>query len=187
MNHVETEREKYEKVYQFPGYGAIGHGLKIASYLLERAPTRGALGDFGCGRGGSFRPYLDAGFKIQPVDHVDALAPEWCDHPGVLPFVKANLWADALPSVSYGICTDVMEHIPEVHVDGTIRNIAGAVVRGCLWSICHVPDVWGKRVGETLHMTVKDSGWWRNALSKHWYVVEVLRVQHGTTIYWTAH
>lgn len=187
MSLIESERAKYEKVYQFPGYGSVGHGTKIAAYLLERAPTRGILGDFGCGRGGSFKPYIDAGFKIQPVDHVDALAPEWRDHPCVLPFAKANLWADTLPVVEYGMCTDVMEHIPEVHVDETIENIADAVGTGCLWSICHVPDVWGKRVNEVLHMTVKESEWWRKALALHWRTVSVLRAQPGVTIYWTAH
>lgn len=187
MSFVESERAKYEKVYGFPGYGAVGHGVKIAGYLLERAPTRGVLGDFGCGRGGSFAPYVDAGFTIQPVDHVDVLAPQWRAHPKVLPMVVANLWADALPAVDYAICTDVMEHIPEVHVGDTISNLSAAVGCGCLWSICHVVDVWGDRVGERLHMTVKDSAWWREELARYWRTVDVLRAQHGTTVYWTAH
>lgn len=187
MSDIESERVKYEKVFAFPGYGAKGHGLKIAHYLLERTPNRGVLGDFGCGRGGSFPSYLDAGFDIQPIDHVMALDPKWQQHERVRPIAVLNLWAERLPAVYCGICTDVMEHIPEAYVDPTIRNIADAVDWGCLWSICHVPDVWGQRIGETLHMTVKSSEWWRGVLAPHWKKVEVLRTQPGMTIYWTEH
>jgi len=184
---IETERAKYEKVYAFPGYGAKGHGAPIAHLIVPRAHGRGVLGDFGCGRGGSFQPYLDLGFTIQPVDHVDALDARWKGHPGVLQQRTANLWADELPSVDYGICTDVMEHIPESHVDATLANIAKAVKHGCLWTICHVHDVWGYKIQEKLHMTTKPNNWWVEQLSKHWKTVEVLRTQPGTSIYWTSH
>lgn len=187
MNLIESERAKYEKVYAFPGYGAKGHGAPISPYLLARAPRFGLLGDFGCGRGGSFQPYLDAGFSIQPVDHVDALAPQWRGHPRVLPLVVANLWADTLPAVDYGLCTDVMEHIPEPHVAETVANLALAVGSGCLWSICHVQDVWGDRIGERLHVTVKENDWWLTELERHWREVHVLKTSRGTSVYWTQH
>lgn len=185
MNDIESERAKYEKVYGFPGYGSVGHGLKIAHLLTDRAKGRGVLGDFGCGRGGSFPSYLDAGFAIQPVDHVDALDPKWRAHPRVLPVHVANLWADVLPVTDYGICTDVMEHIPEIHVGAAIANLALSVKHGCLWSICHVQDVWGSRIGERLHMTVRPHEWWVAELQRHWPVAEPLKTSKGSSIYWT--
>lgn len=187
MSYVDSERAKYEKIYGFPGYGNIGHGLKIAPMMLSRIKGRGTLGDFGCGRGGSFQTYIDAGFIIQPVDHVDALAPQWRGHSKVLPIVVANLWADPLPTVDYGLCTDVMEHIPEPHVAETIANLALSVANGCLWSVCHVPDVWGSRIGEKLHMTVRPNDWWRTELERHWRTVEVIKSSRGSSIYWTSH
>jgi hypothetical protein len=183
---ITSEREKYEKVFGFPGYGSVGHGLKIAPYLLQRAKGRGVLGDFGCGRGASFPPYIDAGFTIQPVDHVMALAPQWRQHERVLPVALCNLWADALPMVDYGICTDVMEHIPEPHVGEVIANIKRTGAKGVLWSVCHVEDVWGKRIGSRLHLTVQEHAWWMKKFLDHWPVLETLRTQHGNTIYWTA-
>ena len=54
-------------------------------------------------------------------------------------------------------------------------------------TFCHVPDVWGARIGEQLHMTVKESAWWFEQLVPHWRTVETLRVQHGASVYWTAH
>lgn len=187
MSCVETEREKYKKIYQFPSYGSRGHGAPIAPLLIARAKTRGLLGDFGCGRGASLPPYLDAGFTVQPVDHVDVLAPHWKKDPRVRPIVVANLWADVLPPVEQGICTDVMEHIPEVHVAETIKNLAGSISGGCLWSICHVQDGWGQQIKDRLHMTVKLSPWWRTELKRHWKNLEVLKESPGTSVYWTEH
>lgn len=187
MNYVESERAKYTKIFQFPGYGGKGHGAPIAPHLVKRAAGRGVLADFGCGRGGSFQPYIDAGFVIQPVDHVDVLDKPWRKHPKVRPMVVANLWADTLPEVDYAICTDVMEHIPEPHVAATVANLALAVKHGCLWTVCHVADSWGKRIGEPLHMTVKPEPWWTAELGRHWRVVERIKTDPGHTIYWTAH
>src|SRR5690606_5284178 len=101
--------------------------------------------------------------------------------------VVANLWADELPSVDYGLCTDVMEHIPEAHVSETIANLGLAIKNGRLWSICHVPDMWGKRVGEKLHMTVRPNDWWVTELERYWCTVEVVKTSKGTSIYWTEH
>jgi len=185
VNYVESEREKYEKVFKFPGYGAVGHGLKIAHHLLSRAKGRGILGDFGCGRGASFPPYIEAGFIVRPVDHVDALDPKWRGHPKVLPLAVANLWTGPLPGVDYGLCTDVMEHIPEPHVSEAIAGLAKAVKYGCLWTVCHVPDVWGMRIGEPLHMTVRPHSWWLDRFAQHWRTVETIHTTPGSTIYWT--
>lgn len=184
---IESERLKYEKIYKFSGYGAKGHGAPLASYLLARTGYRGLLGDFGCGRGGSFPPYIAAGFILQPVDHVLVLDPKWGAHPQVLPAVRANLWKDDLPAVDYGLCTDVMEHIPEQFVDASIANVARAVRYACLWSVCHVQDVWGERIGERLHMTVQPQAWWMAKFIANWKKVDILQAQPGTTVYWTQH
>ncbi len=187
MSFVETEREKYKKIYQFPSYGSRGHGAPIAPHLIQRATGRGVLGDFGCGRGASFPPYLDAGFTIQPVDHVDVLDKQWRKDGRVLPIAVANLWADPLPVADYGICTDVAEHIPTPHVAEFIANLARSIKHGCLWSVCHVNDGWGQQIKDRLHMTVQLSPWWRTELKKHWAKLEVIKESPGTSVYWTAH
>lgn len=184
---VESERKKYAKVYEFPGYGRVGHATKIAHHLIERVKPGAVLADFGCGRGASFPPFLAAGLRIVPVDHVDALLPEFRNRPGVGALIQASLWDDELPAVDYGVCTDVMEHIPPAFVDKTIENIASAVRYGCLWSVCHVQDVWGDRIGERLHLTIQPREWWTAQLEQHWYDVKVMYAPKGTTVYWTEH
>lgn len=190
---VDIEREKYERVYQFKNYGNGGHAVTHAQALISRAAPGATVADFGCGRGGSFKPFIDAGLRIVPVDHVDVLDTRWRAHPSVEAFHRANLWADQLPRVDYGVCTDVMEHIPEEFVDDALLNIARAVRLGCLWTICHVPDAWGKRIGASLHMTVKPREWWTERLRKHWSAVDVINSRDNarglsvTTAYWTEH
>ena len=187
MNDIEKERKKYEKVYAFPAYGSRGHGAPIAGYLLSEATGRGVLGDFGCGRGGSLAPYIEAGFTIQPIDHVSVLDSKWKDHSKVLPLAVANLWADPLPLVDYGLCTDVAEHIPEQHVSAFLSNVVRSVRIGCLWTVCHVQDVWGDRIKDRLHMTVRAQTWWTDQMRMYWPMVKIIKTNPGHTVYWSSH
>lgn len=188
MEHTAaSEREKYARVFAFPGYGKVGHALKYADHLLRRAPAGSTVADFGCGRGGSFRPFVEAGMVVVPVDHIDALSPEWRNHPKVRPLSVVNLWEGPLPDVDYAVCTDVMEHIPPAYVDRVLDNIAGAVMAGCLWTICHVQDVWGQRIGAPLHLTIKPPEWWEGKLLDRWAEVERIGGNQGTSVYWTGH
>lgn len=181
--YIESEQKKYEKVFAFPGYGALGHGRPLAHHLFDRSKPC-VITDLGCGRGGSFQPYIDKGYEIIPVDHLDVLTDENRNKKGILPFWKANLWNDDLPLVDYAICTDVMEHIPEPRVEKTISNIKAFVRKGCLWSICHVQDIWGDRIGDRLHMTIQPRSWWLNELNKFWET-QILQQKGETTIFWT--
>lgn len=187
MSYIETEREKYEKVYTIAEYGRKGHGAPLAPVLFARS-SPALMADFGCGRGFSIKPYISAGYKVIPVDHCDVLDPQWRQHPNILPFWRANLWADSLPEVDYAICTDVAEHIPRDMVPAMIANIARHVRKGCLWTICHVQEVWGRKVGEILHMTVEPREWWEAELAKQWGTVELIdtKTPHHTTL-WTSH
>lgn len=186
LNHIESERIKYEKVFAFPGYGTKGHGAPVAPLFFQRSKPS-LMADFGCARGASLKPYLDAGYEVIPIDHCDVLDETIRKNPNVLPLVKANLWADNLPKVSYGICTDVMEHIPEEYVSRVIENISKSVQHGCLWTICHVKDVWGYKIQDTLHLTIKPRTWWTQELNKYWPVVEILSDKGENTTYWTEH
>lgn len=188
MEHTAaSERSKYERVFAFPNYGTVGHALPHAHHLIEKAPTGATVADFGCGRGGSFRPFVAAGLRMVPVDHINALALEWQQHPQVEPLIVANLWEGPLPSVDYAICTDVMEHIPPDFVDQTLDNIAQAVSAGCLWTICHVADVWGQRIGAPLHLTIKPPEWWESKLLNRWSEVKRIGGDRGSSVYWTGH
>jgi len=185
---AESERKKYADLYAgHPGYGRVGHANKLISEFISRAEHGATVGDFGCGRGAAFPVLIQRGFSVIPIDHVDAILPEYRTLPGVAPLHKANLWAGDLPLVNYGICADVMEHIPPEFVDSTLDNIAVSIQRGCLWTICHVKDVWGDRIGTRLHLTIQPEPWWTEKLENYWWEVKVIRHQPGMTVYWTEH
>jgi len=59
----------------------------------------------------------------------------------------------------FGLCTDVMEHIPPDDIDTVLRNIVLSC-RHCYFQISCVPDVMGSLIGEQLHLTVQPYAWW---------------------------
>jgi hypothetical protein len=89
-----------------------------------------------------------------------------------VPFLKANLWR--LPAVQgdYGICCDVMEHIPPEKVDDVLKEISLAVWRGpVFFSISSDHDGFGREIGETLHISLYPPDWWEEKLKEFWSTV----------------
>lgn len=184
---AESERIKYERIFKLHNYGLVGHARKFTPKAMQRMTPGSTVADFGCGRGASMPPFAAAGFKMIPVDHVSALSLDIAKLPNVGSLVKVNLWLDVLPHADYGLCTDVMEHIPESVVDTTLLNISKAVRVGCLWSICHAEDVFGAKINDRLHMTVKPHSWWLPKLQGLWRNVEIWSTSVGNSFYWTEH
>jgi hypothetical protein len=78
---------------------------------------------------------------------------------------------EELPQCDVGLCGDVMEHLPEKWVAGSFAAIASKAPV-CYFQICGVIDVWGDRIGERLHLTIKPQAWWLDKMRAHWDVVE---------------
>lgn len=184
---AEAERQKYERIYTAPNYGTVGHAVKRAQLLIQRAAVGDPVIEFGCGRGGNFRPLIDAGLRVVPVDHVNALSSEWQKHPQVDTLWERNLWQGPLPTAKWGVCADVMEHIPPEFVDRVLDNIAASVSGGVLWTISHVPDVWGRRIGQPLHLTVRPPAWWTDKLKARWAIVAPVDGNDRNSVIWTEH
>lgn len=183
------ERIKYEKIFKHKNYGAHSQGRKVISHLIAKVKKKEAeptiVGDFGCARGPTFPALVEAGFVVYPIDHIDVLDSRWRTHPLVCKLRIANLWEDDLPRVDYGVCTDVMEHIPEEVVLATIKNIRAAVRHGVIWTVAHGPDAWGRVISDTLHMTQKLEPWWTARFKQVWDTVEVISTYKINTTYWT--
>ena len=187
---AELERRKYEKIFHHKNYGANSMGAKYVTHITTRqaeVPEGRAhsIGDFGCARGATFPALMKAGFIVYPVDHVNVLDKQWKGLRNVAPMWLGNLWESPLPKVDYGICTDVMEHIPEEVVAATIMNIRESVKYGVLWTVAHGPDMWGRVIGEVLHVTQKSKPWWKMEFAKVWDTVEVLSTEAKHTVLWT--
>ena len=59
----------------------------------------------------------------------------------------------------YGLCTDVMEHIPTDTVVTVLMNIMESA-ETVMFQISTVKDDFGIMLGTDLHLTVRDHIWW---------------------------
>jgi hypothetical protein len=67
---------------------------------------------------------------------------------------------NTLPVVAeYGLCADVMEHIPEDKVEDVLRNVLFAA-KNVFFGIHTGPDDHGRAIGEQLHVTQHPGEWW---------------------------
>jgi SAM-dependent methyltransferase len=172
------EAGKYAKVWADPRYGqSPSPGLTVLPRALEvlgladknENGTRSvhftdpmpSIVDFGCGDGRVVRELRDYGFDAIGVD---------LDNYGGLPwlsFVQASLWELPLYfTVDYGLCCDVMEHIPTDNVVGALTCMRRVIKKAAFFQIAMFEDYFGPEIlGEPLHLTVKDPAWWKAAFT----------------------
>ena len=176
------ERQKYEMMWNAAKYRDISPGELLHDEIvreLELQPGDSIL-DLGCGPG-RLSAKLAEHYAVTAVDFASN-----CLDPGInVPFINANLWE--LPSdihAEFGVCCDVMEHIPPEKVDDVLRNIAGAVDVGVFFRIEFSPDILGQMIGAPLHLSLHDEAWWAAKLREHFGHVHL----HGYGIFtaWRA-
>jgi len=162
------EREKYERMWSIPGYRQVAPGEDCVERFLEIVKPKGAVIDFGCGTGRGGLKLKAAGLAVTLVDFTDnSRDPKAMD----LPFVQLDLTKPIPLFETYGYCTDVLEHIPPDDVPVVISNIMAAC-KTAFFQICTVPDSMGALIGQTLHLSVHEHGWWKALFQSLGYRVE---------------
>lgn len=165
------EVSKYLRMWEREEYRRYSPGEERAMQFLKqsRAPRDSTAIDFGCGTGrGALMLALMGGLKVTMLDFAgNCLDPEvreatqtQADRIG---FIKHDLTKPIPVTAVYGYCCDVMEHIPTEDVPAVLRNILNAA-QHVYFNISTTEDGWGKLIGETLHMTVRDAAWWARQL-----------------------
>jgi SAM-dependent methyltransferase len=166
--HSLTERDKYRTLWQFDSYREIAPG-EFATPIIEKFFARpGPVIDFGCGTGRASLRLSKAGYDVMLVDFADNCRD---DEALRLPFLEWDLSRPCPLRAPYGICCDVMEHIPPDDVETVIRNIMGSA-REVYFQISTVPDTMGAIVGHALHNTVQPHGWWLSRFECFGYFVK---------------
>ncbi len=170
MTVIEAERAKYEKVWQMPAYHEGKRpGVVHTPMFAEIAnPDPGdSVIDLGCGAGTGGDSLRNLGLS---VTYLDLVRVEGVGEP----FIEQCLW-HPLPSRNppwkYGYCCDVMEHIPPEYSMLVLRNIMDAC-ESVFFSISFREDMFGKLVGEPLHLTIRPYTWWRDRLAEFGELVE---------------
>lgn len=162
-----AEAEKYEKMWSVAEYRDFSPGEQSAAKFLEVAKPDGPVIDFGCGTGRGALKIAAAGLPVTLVDFAGN-----CRDPEAirLPFVKWDLTIPIGIEAPFGYCTDVMEHIPTKDIACVVNNIMAAAKR-TYFQISTVPDSFGSVIGQTLHLTVRPHGWWRELFLSHGYSI----------------
>lgn len=170
----EREAAKYRLAWDLPDYRIMSPAMQHLDEIREAFghPTKGMLLDFGCGAGKAAKALQGDGLDVVGLDHVNALEVE-------IPFRQTALWSlpnpvPAMMPADFGICCDVMEHIPPEKVDAVLDGIARSVDGPVYFSISTVPDMFGAAIGKTLHLTVQPAAWWREQLGARWASVTVI-------------
>lgn len=152
-----TEQEKYERVWQFGEYREVSPGELCVPRFLEVVQPFGKILDIGCGTGRASIALSEAGHSVTLLD----FAGNCRDHEATaLSFVQHDV-SDPFPiGADFGICCDMMEHIPTHQVSQVLRNIMDACKHGCFFQISTVPDELGSLIDHPLHLTVRPPWWW---------------------------
>lgn len=161
--HQLTERDKYRTIWQFDSYRKIAPGEFAVPIVTRFFDKPGPIIDFGCGTGRAALRLSEAGYDVMLVDFADNCRD---DEALKLPFLEWDLSHPCPLKAPYGICCDVMEHIPTNDVPAVIGNIMQST-KSVFFQISTVPDAMGAIIHESLHMTVKPHEWWQEAFGDY--------------------
>jgi hypothetical protein len=151
-----TEKDKYRQLWSMESYRKYSPGELAVPCILEYLKPKGLIIDFGCGTGRASIDLAKEGLDVLLIDFADNCRD---DEAIFLPFLEHDLTNPIPVNSDYGICCDVMEHIPPEDVEKVITNImrsSGSV----FFQISTIDDSYGEIIGQALHLTVKPHGWW---------------------------
>lgn len=173
MNTIQTETVKYADTWAKPEYRQACHSLSLWHNNRNLFPSKFKSSlDIGCGLGLLIDVWNDLSIDAYGVD----LVPDDCLHPQLKSahkVVQSALWSMAFDRrFDFGICTDVMEHIPTEYVARTLQAIYGCC-HEVLFKIAHSPSIFH---GHTLHLTLQPYEWWLRQMMSVGGVAEY----HGT-------
>jgi hypothetical protein len=151
-----SEREKYTLMWQTDSYRRLSPGEEAVDTFLEVMNPDGLIIDFGCGTGRAGVALSRAGHDVFLIDFTDNCRDEKALS---LPFLEWDLTRPCPMSAGFGMCADVMEHIPPEDVETVIVNIMAASEK-TFFQISTVADHWGALIDQPLHLTVKPHDWW---------------------------
>ncbi len=167
MITAEQEREKYRRMWSVPAYRNYSPGAGLATEFRARLAKAGdTVIDLGCGTGRAADMLRQKGIEVTGFD----IAENALDGNISIPFIHGCLWnmpAD-FPRFDWFFCADVMEHIPEEHIDAVLDNAARIAGRGGMFQIAHFEDGFGNMIGERLHLTVRPAEWWQPKIRARW-------------------
>lgn len=169
-----NEQQKYERIWEHPEYREISPAEVVFQAINAYLPGYGLLLDFGCGTGRAMLMLKQTGrFQVAGVDIAYNALDDAAK--GQFPFIVSAI--EDLPRgllrAQYGVCVDVLEHLPPGRVGMALHRIASAVSGSCFIRVANFPESHGGQfVGEPLHLSLMNSEEWTRNLEFHFRKVE---------------
>lgn len=158
---LKREVAKYERIWTFQEYRKVSHGLTLWNRQRGLFPAEfSSCLDIGCGLGLLYTHLGSLGYDAYGVDLARNCLASSGDARSAdrSRFVVMNLWEMSfMRRFDLGVCTDVMEHIPEEKIQQTLQSIA-ACCREVLFKISYWPS--NDLGGPKLHLTRRREAWW---------------------------
>lgn len=184
LANEKSEHEKiYDKCWATEEYRRYSPGEQLVDLFWETAtPNEGqTLVDWGSGTGRMGYRLYKKGLDVTLVDFAEGSLDENirddAEDNDSLRFIKHDITKEIdLPS-AFGVCTDVLEHIPEEDIDAVLDNILLNSRHVFLQISCvedHFgahPDIRGDKEKEHLHICVHDYQWWLQKLVDHKVII----------------
>ena len=163
-----SERDKYRLLWSTENYRVHSPAEEAVPSILDRLKPDSLVLDFGCGTGRASLELAKLGIPVLLIDFADNCR----DAEAItLPFLEWDLTKPLELRARFGICFDVMEHIPTDDVSAVIDNVMGAA-ENVFFQISTVADSRGALIGATLHNTVKPHEWWHETFEQLGYCVQ---------------
>ena len=174
MHTTQSERSKYEKIWAMPEYSIRSPGLRHLPDALGwmKPEPRSSITDWGSGSGQASDKLHSLEFKVRMID----IAPN--AYKGELPVIEACLWElpDDLGPTDYGICCDVMEHLPTERIDDVFAGIAKRTTKAVYFQIALFDDTTYTHAGP-LHLSVFPPDWWQDKIRQNFSGAEFKMVK----------
>jgi SAM-dependent methyltransferase len=170
------EKQKYETIWgSFPEYRKESPAdyltVEFLRYFQKQIKPGDSVIDFGCGPGRSTPHLLLAKLHVHLIDlckncldpEIDLLVQE-----SKIQFTQGCLWdlPNALMPAEWLICFDVLEHLPPEKMTLAFSQMALRMKKGGLLSIALCEDGFGKAINEVLHLTIKNTTWWKRQIQR---------------------
>ena len=155
---IEQYKTLHKKSY---GNASVKLLARFLPHIRELGPA--SIMDYGCGQS-TLVDFLKYSPSVKVFRYDPAIA---------------EIAAKPVEKVDLIINTDVLEHIPEEDLNDLLNDIA-TTAKHAIFSIDMSPSQHLLPDGRNAHITIRQSGWWKDKLSEHFGHVESIRASRPT-------